>query len=265
MGLLDDLKKQADAVKAQDTDRTESLRANAVAVDHAMRRAFQYMNDLGKQLNVVQMPSPFVYKLPTVGDIAGLAFKDFFCDYRSKHFIDKDYYGEVHLAARCGSDKILTIKKSPDDMEKFRDTLWQYNIEHKSEQYRDQRKVITHEIFEVKCDFRIQAKFEGDHESGKLKMMAKDVGDFTIDVYQMMASEFDEKAVEEFAKYFIGRPNTWADIVKASVLNRKAAAPVAPKPRLEPKYVQPPPAPAAPPAEEKKGLFGSLRSFIKKD
>ena len=58
VGLLDDLKKQADALKAEDTDRTESLRSNAVAVDHALRRAFLYMNDLGKQLNVVQDAEP---------------------------------------------------------------------------------------------------------------------------------------------------------------------------------------------------------------
>jgi hypothetical protein len=266
LGLLDDLKKQADAVKAQDVDKTESLRANAVAVDHALRRVFLYMNDLGKQLNVVQMPCPFVYKLPTVGDISGLVFKDFFCDFRSKHFIDKDYYGEVHVAARGASDQVLNIKKGPDEMEKFRDTLWQYNIEHKSEQYRDQRKVITHEIFAVKCDFRVQAKFEGDHETGRLKVMAKNVGDFTIDVFQLNALEMNDKAVEEFAKYFLGRPNEWAEIVKRSPLNQRAAAAPAPRPKAEPQYVaQKAPPRAEPAAEEKRGLLGSLRSFIKKD
>ena len=160
MGLLDDLKKQADALKAQDTDKTESLRASAVAVDHALRRTFLYLNDLGKQLNVVQMPCPFTYKIPNVADVNGLIVKDFFCDFRSKHFIDKDYYGEVHVAYRAWSDKSLTVKKGPDDMEKFRDLLWQSNIEHKSEQYRNERKVITHEVFRLNCDFRIQAKVE---------------------------------------------------------------------------------------------------------
>jgi len=113
VGLLDDLKKQADALKAQDTDKTESLRSTAVSVDHSLRRTFLYLNALGKQLNVVQMPSPFVFDLPTVGIIDGLIIKDFFCDFRSKHFIDKDYYGEVHVAYRCWSDKVLTIKKGP--------------------------------------------------------------------------------------------------------------------------------------------------------
>ena len=265
MGLLDDLKKQADALKAQDVDRTESMRATAVAVDHALRRSFLYLNDLGKQLNVVQMPSPFTFDLPTVGKIEGLIIKDFFCDFRSKHFIDKDYYGEVHCAYRNWSDKVLTVKKGPDEMEKFRDILWQSNIEHKSEQFRDQRKVITHEVFKINSEFRVQAKIEGDHESGKLKIVTKNVGGLTVDLYMMLAQEFNEKAVEEFAKYFIGRPNNWADLVKRSVLSAKPAATMPPRPKTDPKYVihkEPDP----PQQEEKKGgLLGSLKSLIKKD
>jgi hypothetical protein len=264
VGLLDDLKKQADALKAQDTDKTESLRSTAVAVDHSLRRTFLYLNDLGKQLNVVQMPSPFAYELPTVGKIDGLIIKDFFCDFRSKHFIDKDYYGEVHVAFRCWSDKVLTIKKGPDDMEKFRDILWQSNIEHKSEQFRNERKVITHEVFKVVCDFRVQAKIEGDHETSRLKILAKNVGGFSVDLYNLLAQEMNDQGVEEFAKYFIGRPNHWVDLTKRSVLNQRVNATIPPKPRTEPNYVIHK-TPEPPAAEEKKGLLGSLKSIIKKD
>jgi hypothetical protein len=265
VGLLDDLKKQADALKAQDVDRTESMRSTAVAVDHALRRLFLYLNDLGKQLNVVQMPSPFVFDLPSVGKIDGLFAKDFFCDFRSKHFIDRDYYGEVQVGYRCWSDKILTIKKGPDDMEKFRDVLWQSNIEHKSEQFRDERKVITHEVFKVRCDFRVQAKIEGDHETGKIKVVTKNVNGFTLDLYNLMAQELNDQGVEEFAKYFIGRPNTWTDLVKRSVLSVRPTAPAPkPRPRVEPNYVVRPAEPEPQP-DEKRGLLGSLKSFIKKD
>jgi hypothetical protein len=264
VGLLDDLKKQADALKAQDTDKTESLRSTAVAVDHSLRRLFLYLNDLGKQLNVVQMPSPFVFDLSTVGRIDGLAIKDFFCDFRSKHFIDKDYYGEVQVGYRCWSDKVLTVKKGPDDMEKFRDVLWQSNVEHTSEQFRNERKVITHEVFKVKCDFRIQAKVDGDHESGKLKIVAKNVNGFSVDLFNVMATEMNDQGVEEFAKHFIGRPNHWADLVKGSVLYPRPAVTAAPKPKAATNYVvQKTPEP--PPAEEKRGLLGSLKSIIKKD
>ena len=264
MGLLDDLKKQADAVKAQDTDKTESLRSSAVAVDHSLRRTFLYLNDLGKQLNVVQMPSPFAYDLPTVGKIDGLTIKDFFCDFRSKHFIDKDYYGEVHVAYRAWSDKLLTVKKGPDDMEKFRDLLWQSNIEHKSEVFRNDRKVITHEVFKITCDFRVQAKIEGDHENARLKIGTKNVGGFNVDLFNMLAQEMNDHAVEEFAKYFIGRPNNWVDLTKKSMLApRSATIPPRSGPKPEPKYVIH--QESEQPTDEKKvGLLGSLKNIIKK-
>jgi hypothetical protein len=263
VGLLDDLKKQADALKAQDVDRTESMRATAVAVDHALRRSFLYLNDLGKQLNVVQMPSPFAFDLPTVGKIEGLVVKDFFCDFRSKHFIDKDYYGEVQVGYRCWSDNVLTVKKGPEEMEKFRDILWQSNIEHKSEQFRDQRKVITHEVFKVKCDFRVQAKIEGDHETGKLKIISKNVGELTVDLFSLLALEMNDLGVEEFAKYFIGRPNKWVELVKRSALSARTAT-IPPRPRVEPQYAVHA-APAEPSPEEKRGLLGSLKSLIRKE
>ena len=266
MGLLDDLKKQADAVKANEEDKTESLRASAVAVDHALRRSFLYLNDLGKQINVVQMPSPFRFNLPMVGDIDGLVIKDFFCDFRSKHFIDKDYYGEVQVAYRCYSDKILTVKKGPDDMEKFRDVLWQSNIEHTSEQFRNERKVITHEVFRVKCDFRVQGKIEGDHETSKLKIVTKNVGQFQVDIFNLMGLEMNDRAVEEFAKYFIGRPNEWVELTKRSAANAKpVSATIPPRPRVEPQYVTAPPAPDSEVEGKRAGLLGSLKSLIKKD
>lgn len=262
MGLLDDLKKQADALKAQDVDRTESMRATAVAVDHALRRSFLYLNDLGKQLNVVQMPSPFAFDLPTVGKIEGLVIKDFFCDFRSKHFIDKDYYGEVQVGYRCWADNVLTVKKGPDEMEKFRDILWQSNIEHKSEQFRNERKVITHEVFKVRCDFRVQAKIEGDHESGKLKIVTKNVGEFTVDLFNLLAPEMNDVGVEDFAKFFIGRPNKWTETVKRSALAARSAT-MPPRPRAQPQYVVQ--AAPEPTPEEKRGLLGSLKSLIRKD
>jgi hypothetical protein len=263
VGLLDDLKRQADAVKAQDVDRTESLRASAVAVDHALRRTFLYLNDLGKQLNVVQMPCPFKFEMPTVGEVDGLVIKDFFCDFRSKHFIDKDYYGEVQVAFRCASDRILTVKKGPDEMEKFRDFLWQSNIEHKSEQFRNERKVITHEVFRVKCDFRVQARIEGDHETGRMKIVTKNVGAFEVDLFSLLALEMNDHAVEEFAKYFIGRPNKWEEVVKRSSLNQRTAAPVRAQ-RSEPQYVVHHEAEAAG-GEEKRSLLGSIKSVLNKE
>jgi hypothetical protein len=115
----------------------------------------------------------------------------------------------------------------------------------------------------VNCDFRVQGKIEGDHETGKLKIVTKNVGGFLVDLYNLLGQEMNEQGVEEFAKYFIGRPNKWEDFVKRSVLAVRTPANAPPKPKAAPQYVvQNVPEPAA---EKKSGLLGSIKSFIKKD
>ena len=54
-----------------------------------------------------------------------------------------------------------------------------------------------------------------------MKIVTKNVGGLEVDLFMLMAQELNEKAVEEFAKYFIGRPNNFAELVKRSVLSAK--------------------------------------------
>jgi hypothetical protein len=149
-------------------------------------------------------------------------------------------------------------------MEKFRDFLWQSNVEHKSEQFRNDRKVITHEVFRLKSDFRVQAKIEGDHETGRMKIVSKNVGGFQVDLFQLLALEMNDQAVEEFAKYFIGRPNKWDDVVKRSTINSRPAAQVQQKPKAAPQYMTQPQAAPETEEEKKNGLLGSLKSVLNK-
>jgi hypothetical protein len=108
----------------------------------------------------------------------------------------------------------------------------------------------------------VQGKIEGDHETGKLKISTKNVGGFNVDIFNLLAQEMNDRAVEEFAKSFIGRPNEWVELTKKSVLNPRTAT-IPPRAKVEPKYVihqEPEETPQA----EKKGLLGSLKNIIKK-
>ena len=82
MGLLDDLKKQADMVKTQQLNQNEMRDEALKAVEAKMKQAFLYLNDLLKQLAVLKPDNPLVFSIPGVGDLKGLRFAEFFIDYR---------------------------------------------------------------------------------------------------------------------------------------------------------------------------------------
>jgi hypothetical protein len=65
----------------------------------------------------------------------------------------------------------------------------------------------------------------------------------------------------------IGRPNEWQELVKKSVLNTRATTiPPRTQPKAQPQYVVQKEPEKEPEQDEKKGgLFGSIKSVLKKD
>ena len=72
MGLLDDLKRQADMVRTHDSLQRSNLQENVRVVDQAMHKTFLYLLELFKQLDVIKPASPVVYQIESVGAIVNL-------------------------------------------------------------------------------------------------------------------------------------------------------------------------------------------------
>jgi hypothetical protein len=57
-----------------------------------------------------------------------------------------------------------------------------------------------------------------------------------VDLFNILATEMNDHAVEEFAKYMIGRPNEWGRSSKRSAQYALATIPPR-RAKAEPKYV----------------------------
>src|SRR5216684_67721 len=97
MGLLDDLKKQADLVKTQQILQQNLQGDKLKLVEDKMKQTFQYVHELLKQLAVVKPTIPLVYSIPGVADFRNLVFTESFIDYRKKRINDKEYFDTTHL------------------------------------------------------------------------------------------------------------------------------------------------------------------------
>ena len=66
MGMLDDLKKQADMVKSQQLSQQSMLQESIKLVEARMNQTFLYLNDLLKQLAVLRPTNPTAYSIPGI-------------------------------------------------------------------------------------------------------------------------------------------------------------------------------------------------------
>ena len=111
MGLLDDLKRQAEIVRTHDDVRRSTHAENVQVVDDAMRRSFLYLHDLLEQLKVIKPVNPVVYRLPGIADLCDLTYADSFVTYRTKLINDKEHYDRVEVFVTWGSPDELVIER----------------------------------------------------------------------------------------------------------------------------------------------------------
>ena len=263
MGLLDDLKKEAETLKNQAAVKTQSINANAVAVDRALRKTFLYMSELFKQLNVVKPPCPRVYDLLTVGKIGGLVQTDYRIEYRTSQRDNAEHFENVTINFKRGKPEQLTVRREAEQIERFRDLLWQNNMRFTSEPFKNERRVTIHEVFKINCDVLCGAEVVGDYDNGAIRFRLKNVEDFGPTVYTLEPDAVTDKSLEELAKLFIGKDSNFKDFNRRPAFQQGATGQyLRPQPKA-PQYV----VSAAPPPEDeekKSGLFGALKSVFKK-
>lgn len=257
MGLLDDLKKEAESLKYQEAQRSQSLKANAVQVDQALRSVFKYLHELFRQLNVVKPACERAYNLLTVGKIDGLSQNDYRIDYRTSQRNATERFEELTVTFRRSKPGTFTIKREAEGIERFRDLLWQNNMRFTSEAVRNDRRVITHEFFTINNEVICGADIVGDFEQGVLRFKLKNVEDFGPTLYTLEPSAINDKSLEDLAKLFIGQSDTDFEIY-----NRKVTFGSGNFSKSSAKQVQYQPDPSPGEDEEtnkKRGLFGLFK------
>ncbi|MBL8511459.1 MAG: hypothetical protein JNM52_07420 [Betaproteobacteria bacterium] len=261
MGLLDDLKKEADALKNQESERTQALKANAAAVDRALRKTFHYLNDLFKQLNVVKPPCARSYDLLTVGKIEGLIQTDYRVEYRTSERNNAEHFETLDITFKRTKPEQLTVKREAEQIERFRNLLWQNNMRFTSEVMRNERRVVTHEIFTINCEVLCGVDVIGDYDNGVVRFKLKNIEDFGPTIYSLEPDSVTDKSLEEFAKLLIGKESGFKEFNRRPA-NSGSPPSVSRTSTKIPQYVVEP----TPPVEEEKktGLLSSIKSVLKK-
>lgn len=206
MGLLDDLKKQAEMVKTQENFQ-QTLRAeNLKVVEEKMKQTFQYVNELLKQLAVLKPVNPAVFSVPGVGDLKNLGFLESFIDYRRKRMHDHDYFDSISFYLKWGSDTSLVVERDmPAAAQKVRDALFGFGLKFNEEEVKGQRGTAALWRFTIQVGLVTDVTIRADHAQGALLIAGKNLMHLGKDDYSIPAVDVQEVLLEEFAKTLLGQ------------------------------------------------------------
>ena len=208
MGLLDDLKKQAELVKTQQISRESLREENLTLVEEKMGQTFQYLNELLKQLAVLKPVNPATYSLPGIADLKNLGFSEKFIDYRRKRINDRDYFDSISFFIRWRSGETFVVERDmPAAAQKVRDALFGYRMKFEEEEIKGQRGTAAKWRFTAQPSIVTDVTIQAEHEQGGLIVTAKNLERMgIIDTFAVPAAELNEALLEEFAKMLLGQP-----------------------------------------------------------
>ena len=206
MGLLDDLKRQADMVRTHDSLQRSNLQENVRVVDEAMHRAFLYLLELFKQLEVIKPQLPTVYEIEGVGQLKDMKYVSGFVDPRKKKFADRDVYDYMDFYVKWASPHNLVVERDmPTTIKKVRDMLWTSNIKATEVETKTQFGSVGKVKFTIPVALTVNFTLKADIEGRRLLFYGKNALRLATDDFVVPADELSDEMLEELAKLLLGQ------------------------------------------------------------
>ncbi len=262
MSLLDDLKKEANSIRNREAVNTHALKTNVVAIDQGLRKIFDYFNELFKQLNIIKPLCETSYHLHGVGALENLMQIDYRIEYRTSRRIDSEQFESLDITFKRTKPGQITVRRDAEQIEKFRDLLWQSNLRYVSEPFHNKRRLAIYEIFKIDQEVICGAAIAGEFDNGLINFRLKNVEDFGPTGYTLKPESLTEQALEEFAMLLIGKKSGFKKFNYHPDFDPVSTGPFARAAEIKiPAYI----IDSTPPPEEKKaGLLTQIKSLLKK-
>jgi hypothetical protein len=206
MGLLDDLKRQADMVRTHGSLQRSNLQENVRVVDEAMHRAFLYLLELFKQLDVLKPGNPTPYDIESVGTLRDLKYAGAFIDPRKKKFAEREVYDYMDFYVKWAAPTTMVVERDmPHTIKKVKDMLWKFNVKFTEVETKTSYGSISKVQFTIPAAGTVNFTLKADIEGRRLLFDAKNALQLGIDEFVVPADELSDDVLEELAKMLIGQ------------------------------------------------------------
>lgn len=212
MSFLNQLKTQAKALQNQRTAEDRQLEENTAQTEQAARVILHYLQDLARQLAVIEPPGP---ALTLDGKTPWPAMKlvDFRADARRKTLRDREVFDYIamgwRIVPRVGDPVggVVTVN-FPTDMRRVEDRLMMGPVKHDRKQIRHPEKNVLQEVrYEYLTETRGSVTATTDHDTGQVHFRLVNTAGFEVVNTTWPAARVTQQLLDELAKRIVGEPS----------------------------------------------------------
>ncbi len=215
MTFLNQLKTQAKALQTQQTQVQTGLEENTNQAEQACKFTLQYVQDLARQLNVIEPNAPR-FTLDGKTPWPAMKFVDFRVDSRKKRLRDREVCSYIAMGWRVvpqvgkpvGGQVMVNF---PPDLQRVESRLASGMVEHERKEVRHPEKNTLQAIrFNYITETRGNVTVTPDHDKGQLAFRVLNANGFDIINTTWPADKIKVDVLDELAKLIVGEASRFA-------------------------------------------------------
>jgi hypothetical protein len=203
MGLLDDLKNQAEGLRQQEeNEAAEQARRDKVYMEEIRPRlvkAYQYFHELVKYLNYVKPEILVDYPLYVKGNSIRLRQGDYAVVSDSSEELKR-----IDIILQCSFDRPAEFEIAGKDLVLSQsDRLDRYGINHKRRDRKDASLELEGARFSVEDPLPVRIVIEGDLAQSVIRLQLRNFTDPGSNHYSLKPADFDESFLDRLGKFLL--------------------------------------------------------------
>lgn len=213
MSFLNQLKSQAKALQGERVSHEQGLEERTAATEQAGKLVLFYLQDLARQLSVIQPDGPG-FTLDGKTPWPAMKLTDFRVDARRKMLRNREVIDYVamgwQVVPKIGVVSGLVSVNFPIEMRRVEDRLAMGPVKHER---REIRKPDSAALVEVRYEYQTQTRGSVlatlDHDNGTVQWRLLNTAGFEIVQTTCPSARIQQSLLDELAKRIVGQPNTF--------------------------------------------------------
>lgn len=212
MSFLHQLKQQAQSLQSQQTAQAQDFGASTAATEAACQRVWHYLDDLQRQLNVIEPAAPAL-SLDGKSPWPPMKQTAFRFDARKKRLRDQEVFDYLALGWQLvpredGQLKGRVKVNFPPDLERVERRLRVGHVPHERlEERHPQTNGLLAIVFEHDMAARASVVVTADHDQGLLRFCLAGVSGLETAHTDYRTGQIGPAVLDELAKLIVGQPS----------------------------------------------------------
>jgi hypothetical protein len=205
--LLDALRAQSSAVRAQGEATRRPAEEALAHIDRLMWRTFRWLDEALGHLEVIRPQVGHRFTIANLVAIERPQYERGFVSYRRKPIAGQDLIEHVEVFYRLVGSEPIIVRVHPGSATGVEERLRTSTLPYQYDTEKDERRVVRNGVFRITPAISANIRFEPHYQTQTVEVLLRNVDRFESVALEFQPDSLDEAAMEDLIKLILGDRN----------------------------------------------------------